>query len=87
MVTLLPLRLPARGGSVSNSHSRYIPWNVHEPNEGEYMFAGAADVHLYLSMAQGLGLNVIVRPGPFLATEWDFGGFPAWLLKDRPNIQ
>ena len=40
-----------------------------------------------MKMAQSLELNVILRPGPFLATEWDFGGFPPWLLKDRPDLQ
>ena len=43
--------------------------------------------HRYLELSQLVGLNVIVRPGPFLATEWDYGGFPAWLLKDRPTLE
>jgi len=27
-------------------------------------------------------LQAIVRPGPFICSEWDFGGLPAWLLAD-----
>ena len=27
-------------------------------------------------------LKVIVRPGPYICAEWEFGGLPAWLLKD-----
>jgi beta-galactosidase len=29
-----------------------------------------------------VGLKVIIRPGPFICAEWDFGGLPYWLLKD-----
>jgi hypothetical protein len=33
-----------------------------------------------------MGLYVIVRPGPYICAEWDFGGLPAWLTT-KPNIQ
>ena len=26
------------------------------------------------------------RPGPYICAEWEFGGFPAWLLRD-PNMK
>ncbi len=32
-----------------------------------------------------MDLNVIIRPGPYIFSEWDFGGLPSWLLK-YPNI-
>jgi len=30
-----------------------------------------------------LGLYVIVRPGPYICAEWEFGGLPAWLLAGK----
>ena len=26
---------------------------------------------------------MLLRPGPYICSEWDFGGFPAWLLADQ----
>ena len=37
-------------------------------------------------MAQEEGLNVIVRPGPYICAEWEAGGLPAWLFAD-PSIK
>ena len=36
----------------------------------------------FIELANSLGLLVIVRAGPYICAEWDFGGFPAWLLND-----
>ena len=72
---------------LTSTFPRYIPWNVHVPAEDTYNFKGIGDVYRYMKIAWSLGITVIVRPGPFLATEWDYGGFPAWLLKDRPTLE
>lgn len=58
-------------------------WNLHEPKEGEFDFSYMLDIVKFCKTAQDLGLYVIVRPGPYTCAEWDFGGFPAWLLKDK----
>ncbi|MBO5647126.1 MAG: beta-galactosidase [Clostridia bacterium] len=63
-----------------NTVETYIPWNLHEPKEGEYDFSGNLDLGEYIATAESLGLNVILRPGPYICAEWDFGGLPAWLL-------
>jgi beta-galactosidase len=36
----------------------------------------------FIREAQQEGLYVILRPGPYVCSEWEFGGLPAWLLKD-----
>lgn len=62
-----------------NTVEVYIPWNYHEPSIGEYSWSGAADFDLFISLAEDLGLMVLVRAGPYICAEWDFGGLPAWL--------
>ena len=66
-----------------NTVETYVAWNVHEPKEGAFDFSGENDVAAFLRTARELGLYAIVRPGPFICAEWEFGGFPSWLLKDR----
>ena len=64
-----------------NTVETYTCWNLHEPREGEFDFSGMLDIEAYVKIAEELGLNVIVRPGPYICSEWEFGGLPAWLLK------
>lgn len=77
------LKLKAAG---FNTVETYVCWNLHEPQKGEYNFAGMLDIVRFIQTAHALGLYVIVRPGPYICAEWDFGGLPAWLLKDQ-NIR
>ncbi|HVA63941.1 MAG TPA: beta-galactosidase [Terriglobales bacterium] len=64
-----------------NTLCTYVFWNAHEPRPGEFDFSGNLDLAAYIRAAQAEGLWVILRPGPYVCTEWDFGGFPAWLLQ------
>lgn len=66
-----------------NTVETYVPWNFHEPAEGEYQFTGRQDLKAFIQTADDLGLFVILRPSPYICAEWEFGGLPAWLLKDR----
>ena len=77
------LKLKASG---LNTVETYVPWNWHEPKKGQFKFDGMLDIEKFVKTAQDLGLYVIVRPGPYICAEWDFGGLPAWLLKDK-NIR
>lgn len=65
-----------------NTVETYIAWNMHEPERGIYNFEGAQDLDRYLSLAEKYNLLVIVRPGPYICAEWEFGGLPYWLLKE-----
>ncbi len=62
-----------------NCISTYMAWNLHEPEEGKFDFEGDRDVAAFIRLAGELGLYVILRPGPYICSEWDFGGLPAWL--------
>lgn len=57
----------------------YVPWNVHEPKPGKYDFRGLANVFEFLDLCQELDLNVLLRPGPYICAEFEFGGLPWWL--------
>jgi beta-galactosidase len=65
-----------------NTLATYVFWNVHEPQPGVYNFSGDADLSAFLTLAKQEHLNVLLRAGPYSCAEWEFGGFPAWLLKD-----
>ena len=65
-----------------NTVETYIAWNMHEPEQGEFQFDGANDINRYLTLAEKYNFLVIVRPGPYICAEWEFGGLPYWLLKE-----
>ena len=65
-----------------NALETYVAWNVHEPRPDLFDFSGWQDLPRYLELAAELGLMCIVRPGPYVCSEWDLGGLPAWLLAD-----
>lgn len=65
-----------------NTVETYIPWNLHEPHPGEFLFDGILDFVKFLKTAQELGLWAIVRPSPYICAEWELGGLPAWLLAE-----
>jgi len=66
-----------------NTITTYVFWNEHEPTPGVYDFSGNKDVAEFVREAQQEGLYVILRPGPYVCAEWEFGGYPSWLLKDH----
>lgn len=66
-----------------NTVETYVAWNALEPKKGEFNFEGINDLAKFLKIAQKVGLYAIVRPGPYICAEWEFGGLPAWLLKDK----
>jgi beta-galactosidase len=65
-----------------NTVCAYLFWNLHEPNPGQYVWAGQADDAEFCRIAQEEGLWVILRPGPYACAEWEMGGTPWWLLKN-----
>ena len=65
-----------------NTVETYIPWNMHEPEKGKFRFEGILDIERFVRLAQELGLYVIIRPSPYICAEWEFGGLPAWLLRE-----
>ena len=75
-----PPSLPSRSAATWEGFSRvclhrYVPWNFHEPQPGQYEFSGDRDVEHFIQLAHELGLLVILRPGPYICAEWDMVSF------------
>ena len=58
-----------------------IVWARHEPLPGQFDFAGDADLRAFVELAHEAGLYVILRLGPVLGDDHDFGGLPTWLTQ------
>ncbi|OGP57202.1 MAG: hypothetical protein A2V67_03370 [Deltaproteobacteria bacterium RBG_13_61_14] len=66
-----------------NAVDIYFYWSFHSPAEGEYDFSGPRDVARLMDLVEEEGLYLIARPGPYICSEVDGGGFPGWLLAKR----
>jgi len=63
-----------------NTVATYVPWNLSEPTPGVYDFTGFNDLEGFLKLARELEILVLLRPGPYICAEWEFGALPWWLL-------
>ncbi len=61
----------------------YVFWNIHEQQEGVFDFTGQNDIAAFCKLAQKHGMYIMVRPGPYVCSEWEMGGLPWWLLKKK----
>ncbi|KAI3454272.1 hypothetical protein Pfo_010935 [Paulownia fortunei] len=57
----------------------YVFWNGHELSPNNYYFGGRYDLVKFCKIVQQAGMYMILRIGPFVAAEWNFGGVPVWL--------
>jgi beta-galactosidase len=70
-----------------NTIATYVFWNYHEPGQGKFDFRSESrDIAEFIRTAGEEGLWVIVRPGPYACAEWEFGGYPWWLLREDSLI-
>jgi len=69
-----------------NAVATYVFWNYHETAPGVWDFkSGNKDIAEYIKTAEEEGLFVILRPGPYVCAEWEFGGYP-WFLSKVPGM-
>jgi beta-galactosidase len=70
-----------------NTIACYVFWNYHEPVEGRFDFtSGGRDIARFIRLAQEEGMWVLLRPGPYVCAEWEFGGLPPYLLR-TPDLK
>ena len=70
-----------------NTIAVYVFWNYLESSPGVFDFrTGNRDVAAFIRMCKEEGMWVLLRPGPYVCGEWDWGGLPFYLLK-IPDIK
>lgn len=70
-----------------NTIAAYIFWNYLETTPGVFDYkTESRDVAAFIKLCQEENMWVILRPGPYVCGEWDFGGIPSYLLK-IPDIK
>lgn len=72
-------RLQMMKGMGLNTVATYVFWNWHEVAPGVWDFEGDKNIAEYIKIAGEEGMMVILRPGPYVCAEWEFGGYPWWL--------
>ena len=72
-----------------NFVATYVPWIVHEPEEGRIVFGDRPERDLagFLRTAAEEGLQVLLRPGPYVYSELVRSGLPPWLFRDYPALR
>ncbi|MBC7959021.1 MAG: beta-galactosidase, partial [Vallitaleaceae bacterium] len=73
-------RLQKMRSTGANLISVYIAWNMHEPEEGKEIWSGDYDLGRFLTLCKQYGFFVLIKPGPYICAELDFGGHPDWLI-------
>ena len=70
-----------------NTVATYVFWNYQETAPGVWDFkTDNRNVAEFIKIAQQEGLMVILRPGPYACAEWEFGGYPWWLQKNKDLV-
>ena len=73
-----------------NTVSSYIPWSLHEYEQGKFDFEGKTDPHLnlikFIELIKKSGLKFIARIGPVSNAELVNEGVPDWVLKNYPEV-
>lgn len=65
--------------------STYIPWQYHEVTRGKFDFTGktaaSRDLKGFLELVKEMGFELVIRPGPYIYSEWINDGVPDYAFK------
>ncbi|MGE0708660.1 MAG: beta-galactosidase [Planctomycetota bacterium] len=73
-----------------NVVTTYVPWDHHERQPGQFDFTGPRDLGRFLELCQARDLPVVLKPGPWINSEWprgvpSFGAIPRWFRAQHPG--
>ena len=63
----------------------YIIWNHHEEQEGKFDWSGRRDLRRFVELCRKVGLDFVVRVGPWAHAEVRYGGIPDWVVDAMPT--
>lgn len=69
-----------------NTIAVYLFWNYFEQEPGNFDFSDNRDFVTFINICKEEHMWVLLRPGPYVCAEWDFGGLPPYLLS-IPDIK
>ncbi|MFH1891954.1 MAG: beta-galactosidase [Candidatus Zixiibacteriota bacterium] len=65
--------------------SSIVPWNLHEDDSREFDFSGftdpTKDLIVFVELVREFGFKLILRPGPWVFSEYNLNGLPKFLEK------
>lgn len=74
-----------------NTVTTYVPWLWHELAKGSFDFDGSSHPRRnligFIELCKEMGLQVIVKPGPFCMAELKNEGIPTRVRKEHPEIR
>ena len=81
-------RLQLLKGAGMNCVATLVPWVIHEPVEGSFVFGDVPerDLEGFLKLCNEMQLYVLCRPGPYQYSEMYHGGLPGWLSENYPEL-
>lgn len=72
-----------------NMVATYIPWVIHELNEGDIDLDGhnhpRHNLKAFIALCEANGLYLFLRPGPFVMAEMKNDGIPFWVYEKYPE--
>ncbi len=70
-----------------NTIASYIPWLLHEQEEGKFSIEDNLDLAYFIDLCKENGLYFIARPGPFVMAELKNEGIPYWIYEKYPELK
>jgi hypothetical protein len=62
----------------------YVIWNHHEEEEGKFNWLDRRNLRQFVTLCAKVGLDVVVRIGPWAHGEVRYGGVPDWVVDSMP---